>query len=76
MDTSVFMGLENFLTDTSFQQVILRRKAIRRTVIFEQRRQLNAGIYNPDEIAQVSGAESGCSVKRAHIIGLIHSSNR
>jgi hypothetical protein len=71
-DTSAFLGLEKYFTDTSHQKIKDQRRVVRRAVFLEQQRQLRAGIYDPDEMANVAKAASDWSWKRARIIALIH----
>jgi hypothetical protein len=71
-DTSAFMGLESYFTDTTSQKIKDQRRVVHRAVFLEQKRQLRAGIYDPDVMAIVSQAQSDWSWKRARIIALIH----
>ena len=73
---SAFMGLEYNLSDTARQETMHRRETIRRAVLSEQRRQRHVGIYDPDEMASISEAESTLSRRRAGIIGLLHAVKR
>ena len=75
-DTSVFMGLERFFSKKTPKEIVYKRKAICRAVCSEQQRQLEAGIYDPDEMASISQAASEWSRNRARIIGLIHAEKR
>lgn len=72
--TSLFMGLENHLTEQGCQRVVQRRKAIWKAVLQEQERQRREGIsYDPESMSKVAQAESELSRTRAVIIGMIHS---
>ena len=75
-DTSVFMGLENYLLKNTPREIQFRRRAICEAVSFEQRRQLGSGIYDPDGVASVAAEISLLSRKRAYIIGLLHAQDR
>ena len=75
-DTSVFMGLERYLSEKTSKDILYKRKAICRAVSSEQQRQLEAGIYDPDEMASVSQAVSDWCRKRARIAALIHAEKR
>lgn len=71
-ETSAFLGLEKYFTDTLHQKIKDKRRVVRRAVFLEQQRQLRADIYDPDEMANVAMAASDWSWKRARIIALIH----
>eukprot|EP00585_Thalassiosira_rotula_P003250 CAMPEP_0196137778 /NCGR_PEP_ID=MMETSP0910-20130528/5653_1 /TAXON_ID=49265 /ORGANISM="Thalassiosira rotula, Strain GSO102" /LENGTH=156 /DNA_ID=CAMNT_0041398285 /DNA_START=66 /DNA_END=536 /DNA_ORIENTATION=+ len=73
-DTSTFMGLENYLTPNTSQNIRSRRRAILRAVLLEQARQLNAGVCDPDAMADIVWSASEKSRKRARVIGLLHAS--
>lgn len=75
-ETHAFMGLEAYLT-TEMPRVIARRRlAVSRAVLAEQRRQLRAGVSDPDAMVRASEAESAPSLKRSRIIALIHAEKR
>ena len=57
-DTSVFLGLENHLTESEIHVINQRRRAISNSVLLEQDGQLHLGIYDPDAMVRVSEAES------------------
>lgn len=71
-DTSSWMGLEAYLTEKSASSVERRRERIVAAVVREHRRQVRAGIHDPDALARVSAAESEASHQRARIIALLH----
>ena len=75
-DTSVFMGLERYLSKKTSKAIVYKRKAICRAVRSEQQRQLDAGLYDPDTMASVSQAVSDWCRKRARIAALIHAEKR
>lgn len=74
-NTSAFMGIENHLSEQTTQGILNRRRSIRNAVLAEQDRQMKAKIYDPDEMAKVSQAESERSRLRAHLIGMMHASD-
>ena len=71
-DTSVFMGLEKFMSKKTPKEIVYKRDALYRTVHSEQQRQFEAGIYDPDIMSKISLGWSDWSRKRAQLIGLIH----
>ncbi|KAL7536644.1 hypothetical protein ACHAXR_011039 [Thalassiosira sp. AJA248-18] len=75
-ETSVFMGLENYLSDTSTCEIRYQRRAMVRAVLIEQFRQLEEGIYDPDMMANVCLEASSWSTSRAQIIALLHAEKR
>eukprot|EP01083_Nonionella_stella_P099836 280855_1 len=75
-DTSAFLGLENYLSDTTSEKIKHRRNAICKGVLLEQKRQREAGICDPEAISMLSEAVSELSRRRAHIIGLLHMEKR
>jgi hypothetical protein len=72
-DTSAFLGLEICLSKATYVQTIMKRRASIEAVISEQHRQLSLGVYDPNTLANVSGAESAWARERARTIALIHS---
>jgi hypothetical protein len=72
-DTSAFLGLEICLSNATYVQTIKKRRASIEAVISEQHRQLSLGVYDPNTLANVSGAESAWARERARTIALIHS---
>ena len=74
-DTSAFLGLEICLSKATYVQTIKKRRASIEAVISEQHRQLSLGVYDPNTLANVSGAESAWARERARTIAiaLIHS---
>mmetsp|Transcript_9580 Transcript_9580/g.17565 ORF Transcript_9580/g.17565 Transcript_9580/m.17565 type:complete len:180 (+) Transcript_9580:13-552(+) len=74
-DTSTFMGLENYLSQNTSQNIRDRREAIWRAVRLEQARQIDAGICDPHAMAVSAGSVSEKSRTRARIIGLLHYSS-
>ncbi len=75
-DTSAFMGLETYLTESSARNIAQRRWAVWNAVLSEQRRQHMAGICDPVKMRSVSEAASGMSSTRAWIIGKLHASKK
>ena len=75
-DTSVFLGLEKYLSQDAFRGTKHRNKAILGAVLSEQLRQYRSGINDPDALARVSQDVSDLSTKRAQIIGMIHVKKR
>jgi hypothetical protein len=73
VDTSTFLGLEICLSKATYVQTIQKRRASIDAVISEQHRQLSLGVYDPNTLANVSGAESAWARERARTIALIHS---
>jgi hypothetical protein len=73
VDTSAFLGLEICLSKATYVQTIQKRRASIDAVISEQHRQLSLGVYDPNTLANVSGAESAWARERARTIALIHS---
>ena len=71
-DTSAFMGLENYLSKDTTQEIGRRRGEIRRAILLEQQRQLDIGIDDPEAISILSEALSEKSRLRARMIGLLH----
>ena len=71
-DTSAFMGLENYLSKDTTQEIGHRREEIRRAILLEQQRQLDIGIDDPEAISIISEALSVKSRLRARMIGLLH----
>lgn len=75
-DTSVFMGLEQHLSEITYKVIIDRRRASWNAVRTEERRQISLGIYDPHEMMKVVRVESEHSEKRARIVGLLHADKR
>jgi hypothetical protein len=75
-DTSVFLGLEKYLSQDAFRGTKHRKEAILGAVLSEQLRQSRVGINDPDALAQVSQSISDLSTRRARIIGMIHVKKR
>lgn len=75
-DPTSFLGLENGLSESTFQQIILSRKIIRHSILVEQERQFEVGIYDPDCLANISKARSEWSRKRAEVIAQLHFDGR
>lgn len=71
-DTSVFMGLENFLTYATLKEVILRRQLYKEGVLDEYKRQADASYYDPNEMRRISEGFSEWSRMRARVIARIH----
>lgn len=73
-ETSVFLGLENYLSkDTTRREVAKRRCAIVDTVLLDQERQYQSGYIDADIMAVASEAISGLSARRARLIAILHS---
>lgn len=75
-ESSAFMGLESYLTETTTQEIRYQRRRIKDAVLHEQRRQCEAGVYDADALANVSKAASDWSRKRSVIIALLHADKR
>ena len=71
-DTSAFLGLEKYLTESGRQDITHRRRTIRRSVLVQQQRQSRLDICDPYAMATIAEANSNFSRRRARIIGLIH----
>ncbi len=71
-DTANFMGMENYLSKTSSNEIRYQRRAMRAAILLEQERQRGEGVYDPDAMASVSEAASDWSRKRSQLIALIH----
>jgi len=71
-DTSAFLGLENYLSKNTLQEMKYRRRAAPMAVLSEQHRQDRLGINDPDALASASQAVSDMSTRRARIIGMMH----
>ena len=76
VDTDNFIGLENFITETSHIEVQAHRYATIRAILTEQQRQNEAGICDPDALAAVSIEESDWARDRAHFFGTLHAPER
>ncbi|KAL7528713.1 hypothetical protein ACHAXR_002587 [Thalassiosira sp. AJA248-18] len=75
-DTSTFMGLENYLSESTPRKITGRRRAVVKAVCMEQQRQVEAGVSDQAKMANVAQAESEVSLRRAQIIALLHSDKR
>ena len=75
-DTSAFLGLEKYLSESGPQEKTHRRRTIRRSVLLEQQRQCRLDIHDPDAMATIAEAKSNFSRRRARIIGLIHTDKK
>mmetsp|Transcript_38460 Transcript_38460/g.80921 ORF Transcript_38460/g.80921 Transcript_38460/m.80921 type:complete len:198 (+) Transcript_38460:247-840(+) len=71
-DSSVFMGLEKHLTDSTSKKIVSRQDALQGAVFSEQRRQREEGIYDPQSLANIAAEHSAFCRRRARIIGLLH----
>lgn len=74
-DSSVFLGLENYLQKSTPVAVRHRRERMIRGVLLEQQRQLYSGTHDPEALAIISSRLSRESRLRARTIGLIHIGN-
>ena len=72
-ETSVFLGLENYLSKDTTREVATRRCAIVDTVLLDQERQYQSGYIDADIMAVASEAISGLSARRARLIAILHS---
>ena len=68
-NTSSFLGLETYLTETGPQEVVERRRASKRAVLLEQTRQTRLGLNDPEAMARISERLSELSRMRSRIIG-------
>ena len=73
-DSSIFMGLESYLSTQIFQNITERKKAVRRAVIQEQECQSERGIYDPERLSLIIRSSSEASARRARVIALLHAS--
>mmetsp|Transcript_11897 Transcript_11897/g.20662 ORF Transcript_11897/g.20662 Transcript_11897/m.20662 type:complete len:153 (-) Transcript_11897:93-551(-) len=71
-DTSAFLGLENYLSESSLKAIVFRRKALSMAIQLEQKRQSSAGIRDSKRLAHISEVGSQPATKRARIIALLH----
>ncbi len=71
-DTSRFMGLENYLTIATLNEVMCRRQLYMKAVLDEQQRQIDGCYYDPNEMMRVSEGFSEWSRMRARIIARLH----
>jgi len=71
-ETSAFMGLEKFLSRETSREIKYQRDALRMAILYEQQRQIEAGIYDPDTMANISEVASAWCRKRSRIIALLH----
>ena len=72
VDTSAFIGLENCLSQSTYMEVIQKRRAIVVAVLSEQHRQLSLGIHDINTLANISAAQSAWAREHARTIALIH----
>ena len=72
LETSVFMGIENYLSKDVSQEIGFRTAAIISAVLSEQQRQWDIGIHDPEIICFISEALSEQSRVCASFIGLLH----
>ena len=72
LETSVFMGLKNYLSRDISQEIGYRTGAIIRAVLSEQQRQGDIGIHDPEKISFISEALSEQSRLCASFIGILH----
>jgi hypothetical protein len=73
VDMSAFIGLENCLSQSTYMEVIQKRRAIVVAVLSEQHRQVSLGIHDLNTLANISAAQSAWARERARTIALIHS---
>ena len=71
-DTTHFLGLESCLSKKVHFEIALRKKALRKAIMFEQHRQRINGIYDPDLLANVSEVESDWARRRASLVAMLH----
>ena len=73
IDTSIFLGLESWLSSPFICHKILeRRKAHRHAVLCEHNIQRSIGINDPCMLAKISEEESDWARRRARILGLLN----
>ena len=75
-ETSAFLGLENYMSERTSREIRRRRNGVRDAVLFEQARQQDAGVNDPEVISLTSKRVTLPGRKRAYVIGLIHASPR
>ena len=73
VDTSAYLGLETSLSDTSFRECKLRRRAFVKAVLSEQKRQAKHGIRDNVALAKIAIERSKWFCRRARVIALLHS---
>lgn len=71
-DTSAFLGLERYLSDTTTQEILYQRQLHSNTVLYQHRQQIEIGVYDAEELARTSEATSEWSRMRARLIGKLH----
>jgi hypothetical protein len=67
------LGLESCLSKLTYIQTIKKRRSSVEAILSEHHRQLSLGVYDPNTLANVSGAESAWARERARTIAFIHS---
>ena len=70
--SEVFMGLDNYMTESSASEIVIRRKMMYRDLMREQKRQ-RSGVYDAEMFTRVARAHSSWFMNRAFIIAKIHS---
>ena len=75
-DTTSFLGLERCLAPSTYRVMKTRQRALKQAIMYEQYRQREYGICDPDVLANISEVESDWSRKRSLIIGLIHADSK
>ena len=71
-DTSSFLGLENYLTESVIPEIMLRRRMHIEGVLGEHHRQIHDGIQDHDQLSSISQERSKWARNRARIVALIH----
>ena len=71
-DSSLFMGLESFLSQNITIEIQLRRQSHRKGVLEEQYQQACTGIHDPDRLMEVSQKLSAWARERSRIIARLH----
>lgn len=71
-ETSTFLGLECYLTQSMARETMLRKRFHINAVLSMHRRQRLTGTRDPDKLARLSQALSEWSVRRARLIGVLH----
>eukprot|EP00581_Thalassiosira_minuscula_P019999 CAMPEP_0183715822 /NCGR_PEP_ID=MMETSP0737-20130205/9921_1 /TAXON_ID=385413 /ORGANISM="Thalassiosira miniscula, Strain CCMP1093" /LENGTH=91 /DNA_ID=CAMNT_0025944981 /DNA_START=326 /DNA_END=601 /DNA_ORIENTATION=- len=74
-ETSAFLGLENYLLETTIPGIENMRRALTAAVLSEQYHQFQSckgTIYNAEKIANISKQASKWSRDRAKMVALIH----
>ena len=67
------LGFESCLSKLTYIETIKKRRSSVEAVLSEHQCQLSLGVYDPNTLANVSGAESAWARERARTIALIHS---